>query len=182
MSGISSRVRSRIKDLSVTINEGRCVLQPSSRLVHLEAFPRVPISRKLSNSVEPVMKKIEVIGLVWACQHRHWTVDDWKHVACSNESGFQFNRTDARVRLWRPLYESLDPTCQQRTVQAVMQDNATPHTSTIATKWLQKHSSELRHFRWPPKSSAMNISEYPWDDLQRALQKRSPYPITPADL
>ncbi|GFW59743.1 transposable element Tcb2 transposase [Trichonephila clavipes] len=28
------------------------------------------------------------------------------------------------------------------------QDNATPHTSRIATEWLQEHSSEFRHFRW----------------------------------
>ncbi|GFV11880.1 transposable element Tcb2 transposase [Trichonephila clavipes] len=30
------------------------------------------------------------------------------------------------------------------------QDNATPHTSRIATEGLQEHSSEFRHFRWPP--------------------------------
>ncbi|GFW22226.1 transposable element tcb2 transposase [Trichonephila clavipes] len=40
------------------------------------------------------------------------------------------------------------------------QDNATPHMSRIATEWLQGHSSELRHFRWPPKSPDLNIIEY----------------------
>ncbi|GFW96724.1 transposable element tcb2 transposase [Trichonephila clavipes] len=39
-------------------------------------------------------------------------------------------------------------------------DNVTPHMSRIATYWLQKHSSEFRHFRWPPKSPDMNIIEY----------------------
>ncbi|GFV37626.1 DDE_3 domain-containing protein [Trichonephila clavipes] len=29
-------------------------------------------------------------------------------------------------------------------------DDTTPHMSRIATYWLQEHSSEFRHFRWPP--------------------------------
>ncbi|GFX74145.1 transposable element tcb2 transposase [Trichonephila clavipes] len=59
------------------------------------------------------------------------------------------------------------------------QDNATSHTSRIVTEWLQKHSSEFRHFCWPPKSPDMNIIEYIWDALQRAVQKRSPLTLTP---
>ncbi|GFX97636.1 transposable element tcb2 transposase [Trichonephila clavipes] len=50
-------------------------------------------------------------------------------------------------------------------------DNMTPHTSRIATERLQEHSSEFRHFRWPPKSPEMNIIEYIWDAFQRAVQK-----------
>ncbi|GBO09083.1 hypothetical protein AVEN_235992-1 [Araneus ventricosus] len=120
------------------------------------------------------------------------------------------------IRVWRQPHESMDPACQQGTVQggggSVMvwgvcnwrdmgplirldttltgdryvsilsghlhpfmsivysdglgefqQDNATPHTSRIATEWLQEHSSDFRHFRWPPKSSDMNIIEHIWD-------------------
>ncbi|GFV19082.1 transposable element tcb2 transposase [Trichonephila clavipes] len=62
------------------------------------------------------------------------------------------------------------------------QDNATPHTSIIATEGLQEHSSEFRHFRWLPKSPDTNIIEPIWDTLQWAVQKRSPPPLTPADL
>ncbi|GFY19390.1 transposable element tcb2 transposase [Trichonephila clavipes] len=64
----------------------------------------------------------------------------------------------------------------------LQQENVTPHTSRIATKGLQKHSSELRHFHRPPKSPNMNIIEYIWDTLQRAAQKRSSRPFTPTDL
>ncbi|GBO03771.1 hypothetical protein AVEN_264650-1 [Araneus ventricosus] len=39
--------------------------------------------------------------LSWARQHYHWTVDDWKHVAWSDESRFQLYRADACVRAWR---------------------------------------------------------------------------------
>ncbi|GFX90284.1 transposable element tcb2 transposase [Trichonephila clavipes] len=62
------------------------------------------------------------------------------------------------------------------------QDSSTSHTFRIVTEWLQEHSSEYRHFRWPPNSPGMNIIEYIWDALQRVVQKRSPLPLTPTDL
>ncbi|GBM23116.1 hypothetical protein AVEN_150531-1 [Araneus ventricosus] len=62
------------------------------------------------------------------------------------------------------------------------QDNATPHASRVATKWLQEHSSDFRHFRWPPKSPEMNIIEDIRDALLHAVEKRSPPPRTPMDL
>ncbi|GFV28532.1 transposable element Tcb2 transposase [Trichonephila clavipes] len=120
------------------------------------------------------------LRLTWAPHHQHWSVDDWKNVACSDESRFQLNRADGRIRVWR--HESMDPTCHQRTVQAgggSMMDNAMPHTSRIATDWLQEHSTEFIHIRWPPKSLDMNIIEHILDALQRAVQKRFPTPLTP---
>ncbi|GBL96493.1 hypothetical protein AVEN_218472-1 [Araneus ventricosus] len=62
------------------------------------------------------------------------------------------------------------------------QDSATPHTSRVATKWLQEHSSDFRHFYCPPKSPGMNIIEPIRVALQCAVQKRSPPPGTPMDL
>ncbi|GFW20920.1 HTH_Tnp_Tc3_2 domain-containing protein [Trichonephila clavipes] len=53
----------------------------------------------------------------WVRQ-RHWTVEDWKQVAWSDESSFQLNRADGRIRVWRQLHEFVDSTCQQGTVQA----------------------------------------------------------------
>ncbi|GBN09884.1 hypothetical protein AVEN_158685-1 [Araneus ventricosus] len=62
------------------------------------------------------------------------------------------------------------------------QDSVTPHTPRVATKWLQEHSSDFRHFHCPPKFSDMNIIELIWVALQCAVQKRSPPPGTPMDL
>ncbi|GBM47075.1 hypothetical protein AVEN_179799-1 [Araneus ventricosus] len=62
------------------------------------------------------------------------------------------------------------------------QDNATPHTWTVATEWLQGRSSVFRHFHWSPKSPDMNIIGHISDVLQRAVHKRSPPPCTPMDL
>ncbi|GBN93072.1 hypothetical protein AVEN_94016-1 [Araneus ventricosus] len=55
------------------------------------------------------------------------------------------------------------------------QDNATPHASRVATKWLQEH------FHWPPKSPEMNIIEDIRDVLLHAVENRSPIPRTPMD-
>ncbi|GFY19391.1 HTH_Tnp_Tc3_2 domain-containing protein [Trichonephila clavipes] len=57
----------------------------------------------------------KTLHLAWARQHRHWTVDDWKHVAWSDESRFQLNQGDGRERAWRQPHESIDPICQQGT-------------------------------------------------------------------
>ncbi|GBN44482.1 hypothetical protein AVEN_200274-1 [Araneus ventricosus] len=62
------------------------------------------------------------------------------------------------------------------------QENATPHASRVATKWLQEHSSDFRHFHWPPNSPGINIIEDIWDVMLYAVEKRSPPPRTPMDL
>ncbi|GBN79744.1 hypothetical protein AVEN_252031-1 [Araneus ventricosus] len=59
------------------------------------------------------------------------------------------------------------------------QDSETLHTSRIATKWFQEHSSDFRHFDCPPKSLDMNIIEPIWVALQCVVQNRSPPPGTP---
>ncbi|GBO21983.1 hypothetical protein AVEN_2328-1 [Araneus ventricosus] len=61
------------------------------------------------------------------------------------------------------------------------QHNATPRVSRVATKWLQKHSSDFRHFHWPPKFPEMNIIEDIRDVLLHAVENSSPQPRTPMD-
>ncbi|GBO24775.1 hypothetical protein AVEN_88793-1 [Araneus ventricosus] len=62
------------------------------------------------------------------------------------------------------------------------QDSATPHTSRVATKCLQEHSSDFRHFHCPPISPDMNIIELICVALQCPVQKRSSSPRTPMNL
>ncbi len=51
--------------------------------------------------------------------HQNWTIEDWKNVACSDESRFLLRHSDGRVRIWRKEHESMDPSCLVSTVQAV---------------------------------------------------------------
>ncbi|GBM24527.1 hypothetical protein AVEN_144079-1 [Araneus ventricosus] len=69
------------------------------------------------------------------------------------------------------------PVCQQGAVQS-----GGASVMRVATKWLQEHSSDFRHFHWPPKSSGMNIIEDIWDALLHVVEKRSPPPSTSMDL
>ncbi|GFT67892.1 HTH_Tnp_Tc3_2 domain-containing protein [Trichonephila clavipes] len=55
--------------------------------------------RRSSTRVHLLTTRHKALRLAWARQYRHWTVEDWKHFACSYESLFQLNRTDGRVRV-----------------------------------------------------------------------------------
>ncbi|GFY19546.1 transposable element Tcb2 transposase [Trichonephila clavipes] len=105
--------------------------------------------------------------------------DDWKHVTWSDKSHFQLNPPDGNVRIWRQPHESMDPTCQQGNVQAV---GGSVIVDELGEFQQDNTTSEFRHFHWPPKSPDMNIIEYIWKALQRAVQKRSPPPLTPTHL
>ncbi len=50
--------------------------------------------------------------------HQNWTIEDWKNVAWSDESGFLLQHSDGRVRIWRKEHESMDPSCLISTDQA----------------------------------------------------------------
>ncbi len=50
--------------------------------------------------------------------HKHWTIEDWKNVAWSDESWFLLWHSDGRVRICLKVYESMDPSCLVSTVQA----------------------------------------------------------------
>ncbi|GFW09652.1 transposable element Tcb2 transposase [Trichonephila clavipes] len=66
----------------------------------------------------PSTTRHKALYLAWVRQHRHWTVDGWKHVAWPDASRFQLNRAGGRIQEWRQPHESMNPTCQQGTVQA----------------------------------------------------------------
>ncbi len=50
--------------------------------------------------------------------HQNWTIEDWKNVAWSDESGFLLRHSDGRVRMRCKEHESMDPSCLVSTVQA----------------------------------------------------------------
>ncbi len=56
--------------------------------------------------------------LQFAQAHQHWTIEDWKNVAWSDESRFLLRHSDGRVRILQKLHESMNPSCLVSTVQA----------------------------------------------------------------
>ncbi|GFX68746.1 transposable element Tcb2 transposase [Trichonephila clavipes] len=77
---------------------------------------RCPTRRVFSGTgLEPVTKQATVRYLYHSATAA--PVDDWKHVAWSEEYHFQLNRADGRVLVWRKPHESMNPTCPQGTVE-----------------------------------------------------------------
>ncbi|GFW05014.1 hypothetical protein TNCV_598081 [Trichonephila clavipes] len=54
----------------------------------------------MSTRVTLLTAGTKALRLARARHHRHWTFDDWKHVAWSDKSLFHMNRADGRVRLF----------------------------------------------------------------------------------
>ncbi len=50
--------------------------------------------------------------------HQNWTIEDWKNVACSDESRFLLRHSDGSVIIWCKEHESMDPSSLVLTVQA----------------------------------------------------------------
>ncbi|GBL90016.1 hypothetical protein AVEN_175651-1 [Araneus ventricosus] len=106
--------------------------------------------------------------LAWDRQHYHWTVDDWKHGSWGTVQSGGASVMVWDVCSWRDMgplirlettltggrYLSILPDHLHSFMSIVhsaglgqfQQDNATPHASRVATKWLMEHSSDFRHF------------------------------------
>ncbi|GFX27402.1 transposable element Tcb2 transposase [Trichonephila clavipes] len=131
-----------------------------------------------STRVPLLTARHKALCLAWSFQHRHWTVEDYKHFAWSDESRFQLNRAGGRERVWRQPHESMDPSCQQGTVQAG--GGSVMNCYRVAPGEL--NSSEFRHFRWPPKSPDMNLLNIYGMPCNMLFRRDLSSPLTPTNL
>ncbi|GFV09793.1 hypothetical protein TNCV_2598481 [Trichonephila clavipes] len=158
---------------SVTTETKKATAATMAGYQDLSEFERGVIvgAREMGNSISEVAMKFEFSCMTpfHECtvnignrvrQYHHWTVDDWKHVAWTDESRFQLNRANGRVRTGLGNFSR---TMKHPTRPELLQSGS--------------RSSEFRNFQWPPKSPDMNIFEYICDALERAVQKRSPTPL-----
>ncbi|GBM77189.1 hypothetical protein AVEN_249798-1 [Araneus ventricosus] len=129
--------------------------------------------RRRPTRVPLLTARHKALLLSWARQHYHWTVDDCKHVAWSDESRFQLYRTGARVRAWTHHY-TINPVCQQGTVQS---GGASVMVWDVCS-W--RDMGPL--IRLETTLTEMNIIEDIRDALLHAVKNRSPPPQNPMDL
>ncbi|GFU85476.1 transposable element Tc1 transposase [Trichonephila clavipes] len=142
----------------------------------------------------------EAARLVWAREHRDWSVEDWKRVAWRDESRFRQFNSDGRLRIWRQAHETMDPAYQVSLVSVptslnairyvlmgdhlypfllfcyphgngvFQQDNCTSHKSQLATGWLNVHSSYFSVISWPPRSLDINLIDHLCNVLEQGVK------------
>ncbi|GBN62545.1 hypothetical protein AVEN_259773-1 [Araneus ventricosus] len=88
----------------------------ASRTVSKRTVPRLPhflgFGIRRPTRVPLINASHRAARLVWAREHRKWTLEDWKRVAWSDESRFRLLHEDGRLRIWRQALEAMDPACQ----------------------------------------------------------------------
>ncbi|GFX32756.1 transposable element Tc1 transposase [Trichonephila clavipes] len=109
----------------------------------------------------PLTPEHRQLRLQWCQARSMWNVTDWQKGVFSDESRFVLGTDDDRVRVWRrpgPLLNDLPGAIFQ-------QDNARPHTASVAQDF-------LRHFQtlpWPARSLDLSPVEPVWDQLKRQM-------------
>ncbi|GFV42913.1 transposable element Tcb2 transposase [Trichonephila clavipes] len=90
-----------------------------------------------------------------------WNVTDWQKFVFSDESWFVLGTDDNRVRVWRrpgPFLNGLPGAIFQ-------QDNARPHTATVAQDFLRRFQTLPRPARSPDLSPVVHV----WDQLKQQM-------------
>ncbi|GBO00022.1 hypothetical protein AVEN_41626-1 [Araneus ventricosus] len=128
----------------------------------------------------------------FALQHKHWTLEQWKKVAFSDESRFLLHRIDGCWRTLIPVEGTLNSYAYLSIVAdqvhpyvatvypandgLFQQDNATCHVSKIVPAWFEEHDEEFQLLPWPPNSPDLNPCENLWEHLDRQIRQKDPPP------
>ncbi|GFU73463.1 HTH_Tnp_Tc3_2 domain-containing protein [Trichonephila clavipes] len=138
--------RAALPQIAVDFNAG-----PSTS-VYLRTIQRniidMGFQSRRSTHVPLLTARHKTLRLACTSQHRHWTVDDWKHFAWSDESRYQLNRAEGHVRVcWQdqgPLI-CLDTTLTGDRYVSILSDHLHPLTSIVHSDGLREFQQDNRH-------------------------------------
>jgi len=77
----------------------------------------IELQQQKTQGVPLLSDKNRKLRLQFTQAQQNWTIENWKNIACSDESQFLLQHSDGRVRIWRKQHESMDPSCLVSMVQ-----------------------------------------------------------------
>ncbi len=113
---VQSNRRATVSQLTVQYNIG--AERPIKECTTRRTLTRMGYGSRRPNRVPLLSAKHKKLRLQWAKERKHWTLEDWKNIAWSDESRFLLFHADGRTRVWRKPHEYMHPSCRVSTLQA----------------------------------------------------------------
>ncbi|KAH7984564.1 hypothetical protein HPB52_022285 [Rhipicephalus sanguineus] len=133
-----------------------------------------------------VSSENSVKRLLFAQEHRSWTVEEWQNVIFTDESTFT-SRWDQQQRTWRTPGTRFDAPNLHRVASSgrcsvnvwgsiskdclgPLHDRSPVHTAASVKRLLEERCVMV--LDWPPQGADMNIIENVWAEMKKALSRR----------
>ncbi len=84
----------------ITTRYNQCMQNTISEHTTHRTLKQMGYSSRRPHRVPLLSAKNRKRRLQFAQAHQNWTIEDWKRVACSDESRFLLRHSDGRVRIW----------------------------------------------------------------------------------
>ncbi|CEG82532.1 hypothetical protein RMATCC62417_16591 [Rhizopus microsporus] len=92
--------RAALKEIRQLISTNACKDTIRKELKKLGYVSRVAVKKSL------LSEKKRKARYIFAKNHEHWTVDDWRKVIWTDESSFEISKLSSQPRVWRKILEN----------------------------------------------------------------------------
>ncbi|CEG70231.1 hypothetical protein RMATCC62417_06167 [Rhizopus microsporus] len=104
--------RATLKEISQLISTKACEDTIRNELKKLGYASRIAVKEDFLN------EKQQKARYIFAKNHAHWTVDDWRKVILTSESSFEIGKLSPQPRVWRKALEKYNKECLEPTFKS----------------------------------------------------------------